>query len=184
MSSRPESSDFLQGFRFHADAIGIGERLYFQRIPGYPQAGFSAITTPEVTVEPAEYSEGTDIYTRKYPGKPSMSDCTFSRGVTRQSSAFWDWLRVVIEGSGEYRAKVLITQFHRENTLSRGFPGAGGENQTKLNLDAGTGRQFILHQSFPTRHKFSGDLDATSSEVSIQELDIAYENVESIEYAP
>ena len=62
------------------------------------EAGFSAVTTPEATVEAVEYKEGTMIYTRKFPGNPTQSDITLSRGVARQDSTFWDWLRVVVEG--------------------------------------------------------------------------------------
>jgi hypothetical protein len=90
-------------------------------------------------------------------------------------------MRIVIEGSGEYRNDLQIKHFHREDALTREDPGAGGasagSNLTQINLDYPS-RIYHVQQAFPTRHKVAGDLDATGSEISIMELDLAYEYFE------
>jgi phage tail-like protein len=176
------ATDFMHSMRFHVDAVGVGgvQRLV---VPGRPQAGFSAVTTPEATVEAVEYKEGNTVYTKKYPGNPSMSDITMSRGVTRGDSSFWEWLRVVMEGSGEYRADLDIRHFHRDTSLVRTQP-ASGDQPNLTNIDVTTpGRVYHVREAFPTRHKVAADLDATASEVSIMEMDIAYETFEVEERA-
>lgn len=179
--ARAQATDFIHSMRFQVDAIGVGgvARL---AVPGRPQAGFSTVTTPEATTEPVEYKEGNMVYTRKYPGNPTVSDITLARGVARGDSSFWDWLRVVIEGSGEYRADLDIKHFHRDTALNRAQPANGGQpNLTNINTDT-PARIYHVKEAFPTRHKVAADLDATASEISIQEIDLAYENFEVEEF--
>ena len=175
--ARAQATDFIHSMRFHVDAIGVGgvSRLV---VPGRPQAGFSAITTPEATVEAVEYKEGNTIYTKKYPGNPTMSDITLSRGVTRGDSSFWEWVRVVLEGGGEYRADLEIKHFHRDTSLVRTQP-ADGSQPNLTNIDTNTpGRLYHVREAFPIRQKVAADMDATASEISIMEMDLAYENFE------
>jgi hypothetical protein len=40
--------------------------------------------------------------------------------------------------------------------------------------DANT-KRYILRDAFPTRVKIAGDLDSSTSDVSLSELDVAYE---------
>src|SRR5688572_5902390 len=100
--ARAEADDFIHSMRFHVKADGPRQML--PRASGEAQAGFSQVSTPAGSVAVAEYREGHYIYTRKQPGIPAVEDISLSRGVTRRDTEFWDWLRVVIEGSGEYRA--------------------------------------------------------------------------------
>lgn len=175
--ARAQATDFLHSMRFHVDAIGVGgvTRLI---VPGRPQAGFSAVTTPEVSVEAVEYREGNTIYTKKFPGLATMSDITMSRGVTRGDSAFWEWMRVVLEGGGEYRADLEIKHFHRDTSLTRTQPATGDQpNLTNINTDT-PGRIYHVREATPIRHKVAADFDATASEISIMELDLAYEALE------
>lgn len=153
-------------------------------LDGRPEAGFSACTTPEVSTEPVEYREGTSIYGRKYPGVPSIADITLSRGVARNDSTFWDWMRQVVEGlggSGEYRADLTIKHYHRQEALDRGLPADTPPPATNTIIDtANPARQYFVHEAFPIRHKVAADLDATASEISIMELDVAYEYFECV----
>jgi phage tail-like protein len=176
MALRPVYQDFMQVFKFHAEAIVTGGDDRFAAA-GRPQAGFNNITLPELTTEIAEYTEGQDIYGMKQPGRPTVNDCTFQRGVAVQDSAFWDWARQVAEGSGEYRATVKIKQYHRVNALVRPFPATGQENLTRIDLSAPS-IVYHLYQAFPIRCKPGGDLDATASDISIAEMDVAFEHFE------
>ena len=158
--ARAETTDFLHNFRFQVVASPggpAGEVLD-------PEAGFNSVTTPELTVEPAEYKEGVYTYMRKFPGNPSVSDVTLTRGVTKTDTRFYDWVRKAVHG-GEYRSDLEIRHFHREDfgdveAADRGSPS----------------RLYRLNNALPVRGKIAADLDSTASDVSIQEMDVAYES--------
>lgn len=176
--ARAQETDFLSSMRFHVDVVPVGNGQHTLRTGGNtPQAGFTNVSTPELTVDPAEYKEGQMVYTRKFPGNPSVSDITMSRGVARADSSFWDWARVVVEGSGDYRATVSIKHYHRDTSLTRGVADRSLENKTDLDLNS-PARVYKLYEAFPVRHKVAADLDGTASEISIMELDVTYESFE------
>lgn len=189
--ARPLNTDYLHSMRFHVSIDDNQNSPVIDLNPsGRPDAGFSNVTTPEATVEAVEYKEGTMVYTQKYPGNPTMSDITLSRGVARQDSSFWGWLRVVLEGGplgsseAQYRADLTIKHYHRDNSLVRDQPTTGAnENRTSIKpADITAARSYHVKQAFPIRHKVAGDLDATASEISIMELDLAYEYFEVEEH--
>lgn len=160
--ARPLSTDYILSMKFHADVIGQGESLL-----NTPQAGFSAITAPELTIEAVEYKEGQYVFPRKFPGAPTIgAECTLSRGVTKKDSSFWDWAKRSAMGTGEYRADVNIKQYARDALV--GSP-------DKIDLDAPV-RTYLLKEGFPSRVKVAGDMDATASEISLMEIDVAYEH--------
>ncbi len=167
--ARGQAFDYLHSMRFHVSVIDPTNPVRTVN----PDAGFSSCTVPEVTIDPVEYREGQFLYTRKYPGIPSYNDVTMMRGVARRDSGFWDWIRRVIEGTQEYRTEIEIQHFHRIDTL----PGPSLAPAENINLTS-PAKVYRLWQAFPSRHKFSADLDATDSSVSIMELDVAYEHCE------
>jgi len=186
--ARALNTDYLHSMRYHV-VLNPGSTvnpLIDFAAPGRPDAGFSNVTTPEATVEAVEYKEGTMVYTQKYPGNPTMSDITLSRGVARADSSFWQWIKIAMEGApsgsaeAEYRADVDIKHFHRETALQQTQPAVG--NQEGLNVDF-PARTYHIKQAFPIRHKVAGDLDATASEISIMELDLAFEHFDVEEHA-
>lgn len=169
--ARPVSDDFLHSMRFHVEVID-GSVPPTERL-GTPEAGFSMCSVPEATVEPVEYKEGTYIYTRKQPGNTTFGEISMSRGVAITDSAFWQWIKTVIEGSGNYREDIRIKHYHREEAL----PGSGDvtTNLTAIPTSRNAARTYQVFEAFPSRHKVAGDLDATASEISIMELDLAFE---------
>jgi len=165
---------------------GFGDAGVSQLGSGGPKvsAGFNAVTTPEASHDAVEYREGHHIYTQKYVGLPTISDITLSRGVALLDGTFWNWMKDVIEGNAEYRANVSIYHYHRDakppTSTTRGNP-----NEEMDAPAAGDGvMEYRLQQAFPIRHKVSSDLDATASEVSIQELDLAIEHFDIIDGGP
>lgn len=181
--ARTMQTDFLNGMRFHVvavPAVAPGSTPVNPLQPaGRPQAGFSACTTPEMSAEAVEYREGTSVYTQKYPGVPSVGgDLTLSRGVARQDTTFWDWMKMTIEGGGptggEYRADLLIKQFHRRETLV-GEPD-NARNFNTIDTNSVPAKTYNIFNGFPTRCKPTADFDATSGDVAIAELDVAFEN--------
>lgn len=170
--ARAQALDYLHNMRFHVSAV----ENFIPLNTTNAQAGFSAVTIPEASVEAVEYREGQFLYTRKYPGHVTFNNITMSRGVARKDASFWEWMRTVIEGTAEYRTELLIKHFHRADTL----PGASQPPAENLNLTA-PAKTYKVWQAFPVRHKMSSDLDATDSSVSIAELDIAYEHCDMSE---
>jgi len=169
--ARPLNTDFLQSMRFQLEVIqdASGDATDpFTNLgtDSLTDTGFSAVTTPEETMEAVEYREGTYVYTRKYPGIPSQGDITMSRGVTAHDSTFFAWMLRTTRGGGEYRIDFDIKQFTRETMV-----GASGN----IDVSVGAIRVYSVRDAFCIRHKCAGDLDGTASEVSIMELDAGYE---------
>lgn len=178
--ARPAATDFLHSMRFHVTTDGaLGAGLAPETFGANVPAGFMSCTTPEATTEAVEYREGQFNYPMKFPGNTTVSDVTLQKGVAPSSSNFWNWLRVVIEGSGEYRTTMTIKHFNR-SVLTNARPTATTSSKSQAESvaaknDAKASRSYILYEAFPIRHKVAGDLDASSSDISVQELDVAYE---------
>lgn len=182
--ARAQALDFMNNARFHVflaagpDVAHMGGQLD----GGVPQAGFNSVTLPTLSADSVEYKEGHNIYTKKFPGIPSVDDITLNRGVTRGDSSFWNWIRVVAEGSGEYRANIEIKQYHRDTALVREFPTSGAQaNLTNINLDR-PAKTYKVFECFPTSCKPNGDFDATSADISIMEMTLACEFYEVEEH--
>jgi len=172
--ARAVDTDFLQSMRFQVEVDaqgGGGVTTLSLKGPSGTSAGFSAVTTPELSSEAVEYREGLYVYTRKFPGVPTQADITMSRGVARRDTSFFTWIKTVVEGAGavpakEYRIDFTIKQYDRETSL---------QGTDTLLESAKPVRSYVVKEAFCIRCKPAGDLDATASDVSIKELDCAYE---------
>ena len=176
--ARAASGDFFHSMRFHVNVVDatFEHQLGASRDgQNETEAGFNAVSTPELTTEGVEYKEGIHVYTQKYPGNPTVSDITLSRGVTTADTVFWDWARSVPESDAAYRADLNILHFHRTGFLKRSpTDGSGVSNREGVN--ATPARIYKIYEAFPIRCKVATDLDGTSSEISIAEMDVAYES--------
>lgn len=192
--ARAVKDDLLHSFRFHATASGTpgGDRFLGKSAitEGTAEAGFTSVGTPSGTIDAVEYREGQYIYTRKFPGYPTMDDITMSRGVIINDTEFHNWFLVVAEGTGEYRADIEIRHYHRGRAPSLGedltqplpgrpeasfVPGPEG-----LQLAAEQYKTYILREAFPVGHKVATDLDGTAAEVAISDLTVSYERFDIV----
>ena len=184
--ARSVSTDFFQNMFFLVEAIrpdGLNMVNRSQSSGLDAPAGFQSCSVPTVSNDAVTYREGTMTYTRRQPGIPSFDDITMSRGVARLDSALWAWMRLVNEGSGDYRADIQIKHYHRAVSLTRPFPTTGAEkNLTFIPEDAQPGRIYHVFEAFPTSLKLGGDLSGDSSDISLQDLTVAYEYVEVEEF--
>lgn len=65
----------------------------------FPTAGFSAISSPSVSLETTKLVEGTSDYTHPIvTGKAAVEPITLSRGVTMFNTDFWKWISGTIAG--------------------------------------------------------------------------------------
>lgn len=186
--ARAKAQDFLHNFRFHVVVVGFGEAGAEAQLGSggtTPTAGFNSVSTPEASHDAVEYREGHYVYTQKYVGIPTISDISLTRGVALSDGTFWKWMKDVIEAGGEYRADLSIFHLHRD---SKPQTVSYDSTLTKQTLELGTSNKGFIEyqcsQAFPIRHKVSGDLDATASEVSIQELDLAIEYFKVVDHGP
>ncbi len=166
---RAAAEDLMQGFRFHVTAQNKDgdDPLEFTELGdtfGQAQAGFQSVTIPEVTTEAVEYREGTSKWTQKYPGPPTVSDCTLMRGVAMEDTTFFTWVMSAVDGK-EYRSDVTIWHYQRAEMDQAAVAGVSN-------------RRYLCGNAFATRAKPSGDFDSTSGEVSLAEVDFAMESLE------
>lgn len=171
--ARAMATDPLHAFRFHVKCgavAGVADDPLQPAEGGgvgiEAEAGFQAVTTPELTVESAEYREGIKTYTQKYPGIPTTNTLTLSRGAARYDTAFYLWVVAAAEGR-EYRTDLSIFHALREG---RTYPFDAANNFT-----LGNSKVYICREAWPARVKLAGDLDASTSDVSIAEIDVEWE---------
>lgn len=162
--ARSQTTDPFHNMRYHISATKIGSNEVF----GDPTAGFSAATLPTQTEEIVEYKEGIMSLRRKYPGETTFDDVTLSRGVVTKSTEFYFWL-LAAKTANEYRTDIEIKQFHRTDV-------AGQVNYATLTPS----RVIKCFECVPVSFKPGSDLESTSSEVSIQEVTFAIENMEVV----
>jgi phage tail-like protein len=160
--ARAQQFDPLHSFRFWAEATAVDGTDLLSFTDGTAQAGFQMVGTPKLTVEIAEYREGTDQWTRKYPGRGSWDEVSMKRGVMKTDSRFFV-LSIRTQDNTEYRADIPVYRWHRDGKE----PGQIG--------DLAQARIYTLHEAVPSSITVAGDLDAGSSEISVAELSIAFE---------
>lgn len=158
--ARLNVSDFLQNFRFflveQSPPQDRGADNKFLKVA----AAFSTVSTPEVTTDIVEYRDGMSVLTKKQPTWPTFSPIALMRGVVRGDSEFFNWMDAAVGGT-PYRADLEIHHFHRVGWF--------------VNQPA---RKYILLEAMPERVKVSSDLDALSGDISLAEMDIAFEGLD------
>lgn len=170
--ARSSSTDYFSNYRFLV-ALTDSKDPTNVRIQG----GFSTVTMPELTLEMMMYKEGQMEYVRKFPGNPSFNDVTLTRGVTKSNTDFEKWVRAGASGQ-EYRGDMIIYLVHRDQFV------ASDNSDTNNSADASgykklagynAGLRISMKNAFATRVKFGSDMDAQGNEVSMEEIDVAYE---------
>ena len=136
-------------------------------IEGFKRFGFSKCSRLAAETAKTEYREGGDNATaKKIPGLTTFPDITLERGQTINTpnaggTDVLDWYQLVFDvaakkpiSSGNFRREIDIVQFDKE----------GNEAY-----------RWRLTNAWPTQIQPNGDLDAMSSDVSIETMTICYE---------
>lgn len=153
--ARTRADDFIQNFRFHVlEAVGTFLT---------PTAGFRTVATPDVNLGVVEYRDGLTLYTFKQPGLPTIGNMTMTQGATTTISEFFTWIKAAAEGASVYRADLDIDVHDNSNATP-----------------ANVVKKMQCFDCFPIRNKIFGDLDATSPEVNLREIEVAVENIEEM----
>mgnify|MGYP002564643489 FL=1 len=122
------------------------------------EAGFSEVSSPDITSDPVEYREGnmTGKTAGKQPGILKYGNVTLKRGVT-ESQVFVAWMKDIQDGKAP-RKTVVITLMDDEMKEVASWQ---------------------LEKAWPT--KYTGtDMNATSNEVAIESLELVTEGVTRI----
>lgn len=152
--ARAVDTDLYHNFRFHV-VDPAGGNLD-------PVAGFRSASVPDISTDAPEYREGVFKYTRKYPGIPKVGDCSLSKGVVKKNSDFLVWLFKCIDGGQNYRSDITIQEYHISD---------------EWGIDGSPSKVIQLKEVFPTSVKPTGDKDASSSDVAIQEITLSVEEI-------
>lgn len=211
--------DYLLSHHFH-----ILDVDYSLALPPWvliPSAGFSSITSPELTVNARDINEGTALFPHPVLGKGTVNTIVLQRGVSPFNSDFWRWIVSCLQGKVQKKpgAELLSTLpivgkmypsakrrnmmiLHMTSMSPSGVAQAlkaGGYASAKAVafspftafvrndapggafgdlLDYGIshvpGKMYLLQGCLPIRYKAGSDFDASSTQVSIEELEIKY----------
>lgn len=195
--ARARLLDHLQAHKFHL--LDVSYDLSIPPFALNPLGGFQSITAPEMSLETEEVAEGNYWFKRHVISGGDIGNITLSRGVTFYDAEFWLWITAAIRGqpsstlslrpslSGKRRNLLLI---HYTGYSLRGIEGAGPGIDAAASAAAGLlptvnnalslpGRAYMLMDCLPVRYKGGSDFDASSGEVSIEELEISIDRLET-----
>jgi phage tail-like protein len=158
-TARSQSTDPFSLNKFHvADTEGFLNLAT-------PAAGFNSVTSPEMSIEMTEYKEGINLFRKKFPGDPTFAPITLTKGVVKNDSSFYAWVRATAENR-PYRTNLIIKHYHRDDVTG-----------LVDYLTAAPYREYHLFNAISTRVKLAGDMDSMASDISIEEIDVEFEYV-------
>lgn len=179
--------DMLQQYPFWVfDASGFDGNPLFSVFD--PVLGFSGCSTPEISVEAKDIQRGNWEFKTRVVKSADVSAITLQRGARFYDSDFYNWITNAIRGIQPVRRNLVLVHYMgfrlqrslaaRTGALEPGQSGVSAEvllntaGQASTPLDRIPGRAWYCGGCIPIRYKAGGDFDATSSAVSIMELDV------------
>jgi hypothetical protein len=195
-----------------------------------PLAGFTTMTSPEITAQTREIEEGNWHYPRTVIKNARISPITLTRGVRFTDHDFYRWIVTAIEGNTAHfnaltggfpiggptpRRSLVMVHFLSRLPISPTLDNAarargrvvaeGIQDIAQSAVDPGVlnalkagagvlgtflgpfdiagrlpGRAWLLSGCLPLRYKSGTDFDASSSGISIAELDIQPEGLDEV----
>ena len=143
--------DPLRDFRFRVE------------IDNVVRAGFAEVSGLEVTTEAIDYREGTDpTHVRRLSGLTKYGNVTLKWGLVTGANALelFQWHRAIVSGqlaSSRRRAVIVLMD------------------------EAGIDRaRFVVSEAWPVKYETSA-LNATSTDVVIETLELANEGIERVQ---
>jgi len=125
-------------------------------IDGVAEAQFAEVIVPTASIAVVEYREGADkvSWTRKLPGRTSVSNAVLKRGITTDLSLY-QWFRAVSLGDLQRRnALIVLLDASRQDV-----------------------RRWLLRDAWPVKYE-GPTLDAKANEVAIESIEFACHDVE------
>ena len=205
--SRWRLQDMMQNYAFWLVDVSLSRRPPFF-VMGSPLSGFSQISSPEMQFATGQINELGADFPVNYYTQMTVSPITLSRGVSATNSTFYTWMKRAREGSDQVQRNLLLMHF-----MGMTFDGAANalaqvsqeskrvSNQPpQQRMQAGPsprilpgsdieiyrifGKGWMLYNCIPTRYAAGSGLDATSSEVSVEELEVQPERWTEVSLDP
>lgn len=129
---------------------------FLVEIDGMASAAFAEVTLPSMSIDVVEYRDGSDKLNsvRKLPGLTKSGNVTLKRGIVGDLGLF-HWIRAVSQGQPDRRnVSIVLLDEQRTPVLRWG-----------------------LRNAFPVKYE-DATLNAKSSEVAIESLELACEGLE------
>jgi phage tail-like protein len=117
-------------------------------------AAFTECTGLGSTTDVVEYREGGDLRVRKLPGITNYRNIVLKRGITLDRS-LWEWQKAIASGRADRRNGRIVLMDAERNEVAR----------------------WSFVEGWPVRWE-GPDLDAQSSAVAIETLEITHEGLE------
>jgi phage tail-like protein len=189
--ARLRADDFLQGHNFWVFEFGASPKPPFvvlnpivgaapnplagsvPFLSGGLVGGFSAVSLPELTASTASVSPINQSIPTTYVTGYEVGSVTLRRGVSRYDSSFYLWMLNAMRGTDKPHRNLMILHLSSaaisEEIGSQAAPvGAGYVEVIKT-----FGKAYLLYDCIPTRYSLGGDLDASSADIMIAELEVA-----------
>lgn len=169
--ARSRATDLLQQHRFWLFEV---PSVAGAAIPALSaEAGFSSCSAIEVTVTNREYRQINEMTPRYFPESASVAAVTLRRGAAPGNGDFYRWINGHQYGLWDTRRDFVLVQFSglASEPLREGAVERWSERQDAVSAALIGGRAWILRDCVPTRYS-TGEFDATSGQVSIDEIEI------------
>lgn len=185
-------ADLLQSHRFWLLDI-VPSITYPFFVLGSPMYGFNSITVPEYTFDTREVKQLNSMHKRTVYEGGGWGTITLTRGVRLWDDTFYTWAKRAIDGTDTIDRNLLLIQYGGINADAAGqvntqlltaiLGGVGNPVGAVMSKYGGAmdqsymlnvpGLAMLLWGCVPTRFKPTSDLDATSAEIAIQEIELA-----------
>ena len=136
-----DRKDPFRSFRFRVEIDGIN------------QAGFTDVTLPDSSVDPVEYREGTDKYTRKLAGFWKEGNVSLKWGIT-DSTQLYDWYKSCKEGNVQRKNMAVKLMDENDKEVA----------------------SWTFDNAWPIKYK-APDFSAKTHDVGIENLEVVHEGM-------
>lgn len=138
-----ETSEPFGDFRFLVEISGIDGAMAFTEVSGLGN---------ETSV--IEYRRGSDLRTRKIPGRHRHHNIVLKRGLTADDS-LWTWRKLILDGVADRRNGSIIVLDARNEEVVR----------------------YNFYEGWPARWE-GPTLNSSGGDIAVETLEIAHEGIE------
>ena len=146
--------------------------------------GFTSVSGLAVTTDSIPYREGGyNTTVHQIPGQTSFTPITLQRGVMLDTSANWDWMKMlfatVSKGGSDLKAGTDFRCDLEINVLSHPVPMAGADATTATAANPVGGEdqiamKFRVYNAWPTTVAYS-DLNAGDNALYVEQMTLVHE---------
>lgn len=172
--ARDRLQEFLQTGTFHLFDVSFSLPIVL-----LPVFGFNKISAPGVTLDIHDIKEGNYEFPRKVVKGAKTHPMTLEQGVSIFNSDFGDWVTKAVKGRVDPK-NLLLVHFTRIG-IGDGDEFAIGNGAFSFEfVKRVPGRGWLLKNCLPADWKAASDFDGLTQDISVQTLELAYEEFDEI----